>query len=179
MMPQVMVPSRSVYTSPVTAAERKPVIRPRDPCAFRLYLREPFQQFVVVLHLWHILQCRDMPCPADDGDAFERFLLCRPYHAAHPRFTDKVPAGGVFREGFSECGHSFFDGLEDAVAVPALFYVHVPPRFTVGIAGSFCQQVKRVTWVFNGFIIRFCRFAAILPFRFKGKGVGKREIEET
>ena len=85
----------------------------------------------------------------------------------------------MFREGFPERGHSFLDGLEDAAAVPALFYVHVPPRFTVRIAGSFCQQVKRITRLFNGFIIRFCRLAAILPFRFEGKGMGKREIEEA
>ena len=89
-----------------------------------------------------------MPCPADYGYAFERLLLGRPYHAAHPRFTDKV-------------------------------YVHVPPRFTVRIAGSFCQQVKRITRLFNGFIIRFCRLAVILPFSFEGKGMGKREIEEA
>lgn len=179
MMPQVMIPSRRVYAGPVTAAEGEPVIRPRNPRAFRLYLREPFQQLVVILHLRHILQCRDMPCPADYGYAPERFLLGRSYHATHPRFTDKVPAGGMFREGFPERGHSFLDGLEDAAAVSALFYVHVPPRFTVSIAGSFCQQVKRITRLFNSFIIRFYRLVAILPFRFEGKGMGKREIEEA
>lgn len=179
MMPQVMIPSRRVYAGPVTAAEGEPVIRPRNPRAFRLYLREPFQQLVVILHLRHILQCRDMPCPADYGYAPERFLLGRSYHATHPRFTDKVPAGGMFRESFPERGHSFLDGLEDAAAVSALFYVHVPPRFTVSIAGSFCQQVKRITRLFNSFIIRFYRLVAILPFRFEGKGMGKREIEEA
>ena len=120
-----------------------------------------------------------MPCPADYGYAFERLLLGRPYHAAHPRFTDKVPARDMLREGFPECGHCFLDGLEDAAAVPALFYVHVPPRFTVRITGSFCQQVKRITQVFIGFIIHFCRLAAILPFRFEGKGMDKREIKEA
>ena len=174
-----MIPSRRVYAGPVTAAEGEPVIRPRNPRAFRLYLREPFQQLVVILHLRHILQCRDMPCPADYGYAPERFLLGRSYHATHPRFTDKVPAGGMFRESFPERGHSFLDGLEDAAAVSALFYVHVPPRFTVSIAGSFCQQVKRITRLFNSFIIRFYRLVAILPFRFEGKGMGKREIEEA
>ena len=120
-----------------------------------------------------------MPCPADYSDAFERPLLGCSYHAAHPGFTDKIPAGGMFREGFPECGHSFLDGLEDTAAIPALFYVRVPPRFTVGIAGSFCQQVKRIARVFNGFIICFNRLAAILLFRFEGKGMGKREIEEA
>ena len=67
----------------------------------------------------------------------------------------------------------------NAAAVSALFYVHVPPRFTVSIAGSFCQQVKRITRLFNSFIIRFYRLVAILPFRFEGKGMGKREIEEA
>ena len=83
----MLIPGRGIDAGAITTSRRQAVVSPGNPGRFDFDFWQPLEKFVIHARARHFGQRRDMPRPANYGDALAALFLRRPDRFAHERLA--------------------------------------------------------------------------------------------